>query len=74
MVKTRVDLYSLLVRNGYKLPMLWSNTMFARADIDYFIENKKLMTDEVQHKMASYNDKQWDKLVWRLNDNGHVIK
>lgn len=68
----RVDLYSLLINQGYKLPSSWENTMDARADMNEFIRNSINLTDDIQSKMASYSDAQWNKLVWRLHDNGHV--
>lgn len=67
----RIDLYSILINNGYRLPKYWANTMDARADIYSFIKKEVEMTDNLKHKMALYSDEQWNKLVWRLNDKGY---
>lgn len=71
---SRVDIYSILIRNGYELPRSWNGTMEARKDIDTFIKSNIERTDKLNESLALYSDNQWNKLVWRLNDNGHVIK
>lgn len=81
----RIDIYSILVKNGYKLPYKYPmlvDVMVKRRDIAQFLRN------EVDHeqfknvfgesgltwKLASYDDEQWEKLIWRLVKNGHYNK
>ena len=68
----RVDIYSILLKNGYKLPKDWSNYMNVRADMGEFISNNIPMTKDLEYKIALYGDSEWGKLIRRLNNNGHV--
>ena len=66
----RVNIYNILVNNGYKLPMRWTIDS-AREDIDDFINEHIEKTDELKIKITFYNDNQWKDLIWRLHDNDH---
>lgn len=68
----RVDIYSILIKHGYKLPKFWKTITDARKDIYDFIKNNINLTDEIKSKVALYDDNQWKKLIWRLFDNGHI--
>jgi len=69
-MKVNLSLYSILIRNGYKLPNKW-NMKKARNDINLFIKSQIELTDEFKENMALYTDEQWEKLIWRLHENNH---
>jgi arabinogalactan endo-1,4-beta-galactosidase len=75
LMPNRVDIYSILVKNKYKLPAQWFKFGIkeARKDIYAFLKNQLDMMDNppLLHKVAIYSDEQWNKLIWRLDENGH---
>lgn len=68
----RINMYSILINSNYKLPKNWKNIMEARKDIHNFISKNIVLTKELKEKLSLYDDKQWEKLIWRLHNNGHI--
>ena len=72
MVK-RVDLYSVLVSNGFKAPQN-NSVMFFKGYAYYFFKNVMDVSDkDVWEKIGTYTDDEWRKLYSRLQSNGHML-
>lgn len=69
----RVDLYSILIRNGYKMTP-YSNIMTIREEIFNFLNDKVGLNYDLTSCLASYSDNQWSKLILRLKKHGHVLE
>lgn len=70
----RVDLYSLLVNNGFQAPHT-QNVMFFRGYAFYFFKHVlNVQERHVWEKIGLYSDEEWRKLLTRLQANGHIIK
>jgi hypothetical protein len=77
----RIDIYSILLQNGYRLPQhsMIMGRWEARADIYKFLKEgvdhnnykDSFGKSALISQMASYSDEQWFKLVRRLCKNGH---
>lgn len=67
----RVDLYSILIRNGYKMPR-YVDIMGVRGDIFTFLNEQVGLSNDLTTCLATYSDNQWYKLTARLRKHGHV--
>jgi len=71
MKSKRIDLYSILIRNGYKMPR-YSDIMGVRGDIFRFLNENVGLNYDLTTCLATYSDNQWVKLASRLRKHGHT--
>ncbi|UGO50889.1 hypothetical protein PQE70_gp036 [Bacillus phage vB_BanS_Nate] len=67
----RVDMYSILTRNGYKMPR-YSDTIGVKGDIYKFLNENVGFDSDLTTCFITYSDNQWYKIIGRLRKHGHT--